>query len=109
MYSYADLEGLLKPGKIRLNESLARHTTFRMGGRADALCLPETRYDLLEVIGWASLHGIPWLLIGNGSNVIFDDEVMNEKLYQYDWLHLHHEDFTGQYGKFFRYRNKKDS
>ncbi len=74
MYSYADLEGLLKPGKIRLNESMARHTTFRVGGRADALCLPETRYDLVEVTGWASLRGIPWLLIGNGSNVIFDDE-----------------------------------
>ena len=51
MYSYADLEGLLKPGKIRLNESMARHTTFRVGGRADALCLPETRYDLVEVTG----------------------------------------------------------
>lgn len=31
---------------------------------------------------------------------IFDDEVMDGKLVQYDWLHLHHEDFTGQYGKF---------
>ena len=32
--------------------------------------------------------------------VIFDDEVMNDELPKYDWLHLHHEDFTGQYGKF---------
>ena len=32
--------------------------------------------------------------------VIFDDEVLNGKLPEYDWLHLHHEDFTGQYGKF---------
>ena len=39
-------------------------------------------------------------------DVIFDDEVMNGELNQYDWLHLHHEDFTGQYGKFYRYRNK---
>ena len=31
---------------------------------------------------------------------IFDDEVLNGKLPTYDWLHLHHEDFTGQYGKF---------
>ncbi|MCS7003938.1 MAG: asparagine synthetase B [Cytophagales bacterium] len=34
-------------------------------------------------------------------DVIYDDEVMNDKLPQYDWLHLHHEDFTGQYGKFY--------
>jgi len=38
--------------------------------------------------------------------VIFDDEVITNKLNNYDWLHLHHEDFTGQYGKFYKnYRN----
>lgn len=37
---------------------------------------------------------------------IYDDEVLQEKLPEYDWLHLHHEDFTGQYGKFWAaYRN----
>jgi len=34
-------------------------------------------------------------------DVVFDDEVMLGKLPEYDWLHLHHEDFTGQYGKFY--------
>ena len=34
-------------------------------------------------------------------DVIFDDEVLSGKILEYDWLHLHHEDFTGQYGKFF--------
>ncbi len=33
--------------------------------------------------------------------VVFDDEVLGDKLAKYDWLHLHHEDFTGQYGKFY--------
>ena len=32
---------------------------------------------------------------------LWDDEVMADKLHEYDWLHLHHEDFTGQYGKFY--------
>ncbi len=32
--------------------------------------------------------------------VIYDDDVLNGELPKYDWLHLHHEDFTGQYGKF---------
>ncbi|MGC4056982.1 MAG: hypothetical protein QM743_02535 [Chitinophagaceae bacterium] len=31
---------------------------------------------------------------------LYDDEVLEGKLPEYDWLHLHHEDFTGQYGKF---------
>jgi hypothetical protein len=32
---------------------------------------------------------------------LWDEEVLGGKLVQYDWLHLHHEDFTGQYGKFY--------
>jgi hypothetical protein len=37
---------------------------------------------------------------------IYDDDVLKDKLHEYDWLHLHHEDFTGQYGKFWAaYRN----
>ncbi|WP_177733185.1 asparagine synthetase B [Flavobacterium inviolabile] len=37
---------------------------------------------------------------------IYDEEVLSDALLLYDWLHLHHEDFTGQYGKFFgAYRN----
>jgi hypothetical protein len=35
-------------------------------------------------------------------DVIYDEEVLNDALILYDWLHLHHEDFTGQYGKFYR-------
>ncbi|MCF7808663.1 MAG: asparagine synthetase B [Candidatus Marinimicrobia bacterium] len=35
-------------------------------------------------------------------DVIWDAEVLDGKLSEYDWLHLHHEDFTGQYGKFYR-------
>jgi hypothetical protein len=34
--------------------------------------------------------------------VIYDEEVLQDQLILYDWLHLHHEDFTGQYGKFYR-------
>jgi hypothetical protein len=38
--------------------------------------------------------------------VIYDEEIVQGKLPMYDWLHLHHEDFTGQYGKFYAmYRN----
>ena len=33
---------------------------------------------------------------------VYDEEVLNDGLILFDWLHLHHEDFTGQYGKFYR-------
>ncbi|HPM12386.1 MAG TPA: asparagine synthetase B [Bacteroidales bacterium] len=39
-------------------------------------------------------------------DVIYDGEIIQGELSKYDWLHLHHEDFTGQYGKFYAaYRN----
>jgi len=39
---------------------------------------------------------------------LYDEEVLTDKLAEYDWLHLHHEDFTGQYGRFYKsYRNKQ--
>jgi hypothetical protein len=34
--------------------------------------------------------------------IIYDEEILTDQLSDYDWLHLHHEDFTGQFGKFFR-------
>ncbi|MFM2284916.1 MAG: hypothetical protein RLZZ543_413 [Bacteroidota bacterium] len=40
-------------------------------------------------------------------DVVYDEEIMSDKLPLYDWLHLHHEDFTGQYGRFWAaYRNQ---
>lgn len=52
---------------------------------------------------------VPWddavTLVFEYANVPYDkiwnDEVLNGDLSKYDWLHLHHEDFTGQYGKFY--------
>ncbi|MEL6194439.1 MAG: asparagine synthetase B, partial [Bacteroidota bacterium] len=35
--------------------------------------------------------------------VVYDTDVLDGKLSDYDWLHLHHEDFTGQYGKFYKF------
>ncbi len=39
-------------------------------------------------------------------DILYDEEIIGEELSKYDWLHLHHEDFTGQYGKFWSsYKN----
>ncbi len=39
-------------------------------------------------------------------DMIYDEEIMSGELSNYDWVHLHHEDFTGQYGKFIQYQNQ---
>lgn len=41
-------------------------------------------------------------------DVVYDEEIMQGKLPEYDWLHLHHEDFTGQYGKFWASYNTQE-
>jgi len=39
-------------------------------------------------------------------DLVYDEDILAGKLAKYDWIHLHHEDFTGQYGKFYgTYRN----
>jgi len=37
--------------------------------------------------------------------MLYDEDVLQGQLSEFDWLHLHHEDFTGQYGKFYQHRN----
>ena len=40
-------------------------------------------------------------------DILYDEEVLKSQLPKYDWLHLHHEDFTGQYGRFWQsFRNQ---
>ncbi len=39
-------------------------------------------------------------------DIIYDGDILSGKLREYDWIHLHHEDFTGQYGKFFTFRER---
>ncbi len=59
----------------------------------------ETKWD--DAVHLALLYAeVPF-------TIIWDEEVMRGDLEKYDWLHLHHEDFTGQYGKF--YANSKDA
>ena len=66
--------GLVPAGRLRLNEGLDRHTTYRVGGPADVMCLPETRSELLEIVTAARVHEVPWLVLGNGSNILFSDD-----------------------------------
>lgn len=38
--------------------------------------------------------------------MIYDEDILSGRLQEFDWVHLHHEDFTGQYGKFIAYQNQ---
>jgi UDP-N-acetylmuramate dehydrogenase len=60
-------------GRARPDESLARHTSFRIGGPADLLLLPETIAELAYVLRAAAASGVRVTLLGGGSNVLVGD------------------------------------
>ena len=58
---------------IRRDEPLAAYTTFRIGGAADFFVEIHDPQELEAALAWASKKGIPYLLLGGGSNVLIDD------------------------------------
>ncbi|HEY2493936.1 MAG TPA: UDP-N-acetylmuramate dehydrogenase [Paenibacillus sp.] len=74
MQQWISLLSELNVGDIYLNEPLARHTTWRIGGPADALIIPKTREQLQELIALLHQHEIPWMQIGRGSNMLVSDK-----------------------------------
>ena len=103
------------------NELVVRGVSFEVISDAQAnqivteIASPAVNYDIMKLEKYPKIAVYspkskqPWddavtLVLTYAEipyDVIFDDEVMKGVLPKYDWLHLHHEDFTGQYGKFY--------
>jgi UDP-N-acetylmuramate dehydrogenase len=60
--------------EYRQNENLSRYCTFRVGGEADLVILPKNRAELVTSIAYCKSGKINYILIGNGSNILFSDE-----------------------------------
>ena len=60
-------------GAYREHEPLSRHTTYRIGGPARHHFTPASVEAVVGAIAWAKAHGIPWLVLGLGSNVLIRD------------------------------------
>lgn len=104
------------------NECVVRGVSFESIADAQASALlneiaqPEVNQDAVsmnkapKIAVYTPPNKLPWddavtLVLTYAEidyDVIYDEEILNGKLSDYDWLHLHHEDFTGQYGKFWR-------
>jgi len=57
----------------RLDEPLRHHSTWRVGGPADILVEPRQIEQVATLIQTAHREGLPWIVIGKGSNLLFDD------------------------------------
>ena len=64
-----ELEGI----DIRFNEPLSQYTYTKVGGAADFLVFPRNRYELARIVKLANRENIPWLVLGNSSNIIVRD------------------------------------
>ncbi len=69
------LDSLLKKikGTIRVSVPMIEYTSFRVGGKADYLAFPADVKDLQMVVRWCIREGIPYFILGNGTNLLVRD------------------------------------
>lgn len=71
---FADLKHVLAPDSVlRLNESLAKKTTLRVGGPADVYVEPCSEFDLARLYRFCAQADIPFTVLGRGSNLLIRD------------------------------------
>lgn len=64
----------LATGTVLFDESMDRHTSIGVGGRADALVVPESAVELGRLVALLRAEGIPVFFVGNGTNLIVRDD-----------------------------------
>jgi UDP-N-acetylmuramate dehydrogenase len=62
---------------LQENVSLADYCTMQLGGPARYLCTVESKESLAEAVDWANAQGLKTLMLGGGSNVVFDEQGFN--------------------------------
>jgi len=62
-------------GKVLINEKISNYTTYRVGGKARAICYPKGEEELITLVCLLKERHIKYIVIGNGSNVLFSDAI----------------------------------
>lgn len=68
------LQNMIGGAKVLVNEPMASHTTFRIGGPADYFVMPETVEELSNVLKLCKEEQVPYFILGNGSNLLVGDK-----------------------------------
>ena len=61
-------------GRVKTNEPLAKHTTFKIGGPADFFVVAEDKNNLVALLRWLDGEGAAYFILGGGSNLLVRDE-----------------------------------
>ena len=72
-YIYENLLNILDKEDIKIDEPMKKHISFKVGGPADILVKPKTEEQLRNIVKFAKNENIPFLIIGNGSNLLVRD------------------------------------
>ncbi|MCR5777078.1 MAG: UDP-N-acetylmuramate dehydrogenase [Lachnospiraceae bacterium] len=72
-YFYNYLKEMIPSERIRLDETMSRHTTFRVGGPADYFIVPESIEELSKLVKYLNLVEREYFILGNGSNLLVGD------------------------------------
>lgn len=70
---YEGLCGVLSEHQVKTDEPMKKHTTFRIGGAAAFYVMPETAAQITGVTALCRQQGIPYYVLGNGSNLLVSD------------------------------------
>lgn len=70
---YDKLNNMIGKDSILIDEPMSRHTTFRVGGPADFFVTPKAKEEVRDVIRICKEAGMPYYIIGNGSNLLVSD------------------------------------
>jgi len=65
-------------GRLEERVLMKRYTTFRIGGLCELMVFPKEVSELISVIDYCEKNGLPWRVIGRGSNLLVIDEGLNE-------------------------------
>lgn len=70
---YEKLLDVISEDKVKINEPMRLHTTFRVGGPADIFVIPQTKEEVKAVIRLCRELQMPYYIVGNGSNLLVSD------------------------------------
>ena len=71
---YNQLLTVLNKEKVYLDEPMKKHITFRVGGPADYFVTPSTVEEVKEIVALCKKEGMPYYILGNGSNLLVGDK-----------------------------------
>ncbi|MCL1998322.1 MAG: UDP-N-acetylmuramate dehydrogenase [Turicibacter sp.] len=91
---FNSLSKIIPPDRILVDEPMSRHTSFKIGGPADFLVLPNSPQEIAGILAECRNNGTDFIILGHGSNLLVPDEGLRAvviKLEKFDKIHMNDE------------------